>query len=111
MTQLALDVHLGRRFREREIARPETRFRLAEEFVGEMRQRRFEVDEANSLVNGESFDLSKHWGMRRIEKIAAVCVPGTKNPDRRLELLHRPDLHGRRVCSQQRVFAKVQCVV
>src|SRR5450830_1338138 len=35
VTQLALHIHLGRRLREREIARAETCLRLAEEFVGE----------------------------------------------------------------------------
>src|SRR5204863_8408989 len=57
VTDLALHIHLGRRFGEWEITRPEARFGFAEESVGEMRQSRLEIDEADSFVDCQSFDL------------------------------------------------------
>src|SRR3984893_8986333 len=89
VTQLALNVHLGRRLSEREIAWPEARFRLAEEPVGEMGQRRLEIDEAYPLVDRQAFDLREHRRVRCVEEIPAVGVPRTEDPDRRLEFLHR----------------------
>src|SRR5689334_7509813 len=84
MTELALDVHFGRRLGEGEIARTEPRPRFAEESIREVSERGFEVDEAHTLVDGEAFDLRKHWRMRRIEEIATVGVAGTENANRRL---------------------------
>src|SRR5688572_4626728 len=89
VTELALHVHLRRGLREREVARPEARLRLAEESVGEMSQRRLEIDEADAFIDCQAFNLGEHRRVRGVEEIAAVRVPRTENPYRRLELLHR----------------------
>ena len=39
----------------------------------EVRERRLEVDEADSLVDRESFDLREHRRVRRVEEIAAIA--------------------------------------
>src|SRR5256885_4319021 len=97
VTELALDIHFGRGFSEREITGTETSFRFAEESVGKMSERRLEIDEAHALVDCQSFDLREHGRVRGVEEIAAVCIPGAENSYWRLELLHRPDLHRRGV--------------
>src|SRR5688500_19108769 len=89
VTQLALDVHLGRRLREREKARTETCLRFAEQPVREMSECRFQIDERHPLVDGEAFDLREHRRVRCIEEVATIAVAGTENPDRWLVRLHR----------------------
>src|SRR6185437_8888079 len=60
LAETALDVHLGRRLRERKIAWPESGACRTEESRREMRERGLEIDEADSFVNGESLDLREH---------------------------------------------------
>src|SRR5438105_391771 len=111
MTELAFYVHLSRRFGEREVARPNSRVRLAEESVGEVGQRRFEIHKADSFVDRESLDLCEHRRVGRVEKVAAVSVAGAQNPYRRFELLHCADLHRRSVRPEQNALAEVEGVV
>src|SRR5258706_1491246 len=111
VTELALDVHFRRGLRDREIAGAEPRLRLSEEAVGEMGQSRFQIDETDTFVDRQSLDLGEHRRVGRIEEIAAISIARTQYSDRRLELLHRADLHRRRVRSQHYVLAEVQRVV
>src|SRR3954464_3211527 len=97
VTQLALHVHLRRGLGEREVAGTEPRLRLAEEAIGEMGECRLEIDEADAFVDRQSLDLGEHRRVGRVEEVTTVCVAGTQNPDRWLELLHGADLHRRRV--------------
>src|SRR2546423_9947095 len=92
VTELALHVHFCRRLGEREVARPETRSGFAEEFVGEVRQSRLEVDEADSFIDRQPLDLREHRRVRGVEEIATVGVAGTQDANRRLELLHGADM-------------------
>src|SRR6266478_8884822 len=100
VAKLAFDIHLGRGLREREVARTEASLRLAEEPVGEVGQRRLEIDKAHSFIDSQSFDLREHRRVRSVEEIPAVRVTGAQNSDRRLELLHRADLDRGRVSSE-----------
>src|SRR4051812_45633501 len=84
VTQLALHVHLRRRLGEREVAGPEPRLRLAEEPIGEMGERRLEVDEADALVDRQSFDLGEHRRVGCVEEVTTVGVARTQDSDRRL---------------------------
>src|SRR5438270_6276745 len=111
VTELALDVHLRRRLSEREIARPKTSLGFAEESVGEVSQCRLEIDEADTLVDGEAFDLCEHRRERCVEEVTTVRVSRAENANRRLELLHRADLHRRSVRPEQNVLAQVKRVV
>src|SRR5688500_2408381 len=74
VTQLALHIHLGRWLGERKKARAEACLRLAEQPVGEMGERRFQIDERDAFVDCQAFDLSEHRRVRGIEEIAPVAV-------------------------------------
>ena len=76
-----------------------------------MRQSRLEVDEADSFIDRQPLDLREHRRVRGVEEIATVGVAGTQDANRRLELLHGADLHGRCVRPQQNVLAEVERVV
>ena len=55
----------------------------AEEPVGEVDQRRLEVDERDPLVHREPFDLGERRRVRRVERVVAVDHPGDHDPHRR----------------------------
>src|SRR3954465_10721966 len=100
VTELALDIHFGRRLGEGEVAGTKARFRFSEEPVSEVGERRLEIDEADAVIDGESLYLRKHRSVRRVEEIPPVSVTGAQDSDRRLEVLHGADLHRRRVGAQ-----------
>src|SRR6185312_11826346 len=91
LAETALDVHLGRRLRERKVAWPESGACRTEESRREMREGGLEIDEADSFVNGESLDLREHRCVTRIERIEAVHVARDHYTNRRRPRLERPD--------------------
>src|SRR3990170_5010117 len=111
VTQLALDIHLGGGLGERKEARPEPRLRLAEQPVGEIGEGRLQIDEGDSFVYGEPFDLCEHRRVRRVEEVPPVAVPRAENSYRRFIRPHRPDLDGRGMRPQHHAVAEVQRVV
>ena len=71
----------------------EARAGRAEESRGEMRERRLEIDEADSLIHRESFDLCEHRRVTRVEWIETIHVAGDHDTDWRRAGLQRPNLH------------------
>ena len=51
LADLTGHIHLGRGLRERKEARAKARLRFAEEAIGEVRERRLEVDEGNAFID------------------------------------------------------------
>ena len=102
----ARHVHFGRGFGEREKRRPEAHLDVgAEEAPGEMRQGRLEVDECDSLIHGESFDLRECRCMRCIEGIVPVGQARDHHAIRRRPRAHDAHLHGRGVRAHEDALA------
>src|SRR5215470_14751422 len=70
----ALDIHLGRWLGEREKRRTKARFDAAKEAHRELIERGLEVDEADPLVDGQTFDLHERRRVRRVEEVATIRV-------------------------------------
>ena len=97
-----LDVELGRRLGEREVVRPEPAGEVAaEERLRERVDRAGEVRHRDATIDDETLDLMEDRHVRRVGRVAAEHTAGHDHVDRRLDRLHHPDLHGRRVRAQQ----------
>jgi hypothetical protein len=75
---------------------------LAEDRAREREQRALQVGQRDVLVDGQPLDLVELGRVRRVA-VAAVHAAGDDDVQRRRVLLHRPDLHRRRVRSQHDV--------
>src|SRR5688572_21886817 len=94
LAELALHIHLGRGFREGEIARAKACLRRAKEATRKVVEHRLEVHEADTLVHAEPLDLGEHRRVRRVEEIAPEHVSGCQDANRWWERLQRADLDG-----------------
>src|SRR5689334_16848148 len=111
VAELALDIHFSRWLGEWKEARTESCFCFSKETIREIHQRGFQVDEADSFVDGESFYLCEHRRVRCVEEIAAIRIARSEDSNRRLVRLQRADLNRRRMRSQKRRVTQVDRVV
>jgi len=68
------------------------------------------MGEGDPPVYDQALDLEEHRRVGRIGRLPAVDFPRDDDSDRRLALLHDPDLNGRGVGPQQQVAAEIKCV-
>ena len=102
----ALDVHLGGRLGEREVARTEPdRLRGAEGHPAEFGEQPLEVGHRDVPVDREPFHLVEHRGVRDVG-VGPVDRAGRDDPDRGLHPLHRPDLDRRRVGAKDEIAGR-----
>ena len=108
----AAHVHLGGRFRKREIGGAQTRLDvLAKHGVNERVERSLQIAERQSLVHDEALDLHKDGGMRCVDLIHAENAPGHDEAERRLHGLERTDLAGRGMRTKHDVVVDIERVL
>src|SRR5207253_1976376 len=91
---LTLHVHFRRRLSEREVRWTKPHFcGRREDPSRKCRERGLEVDERQTFVLSEPFDLLEYWRVRCIERIPAITAARNDDPDRRRICLQGPDLN------------------
>src|SRR6266545_3754081 len=97
-------VHLGRRFGEREVRRPQPRLRLRPEHgPREVVQRAPQVRHRDAAVDDKAFDLVEHRRVGRVQLVGAVHAPRADDVDRRPAVEHDPRLDRRRMGTQHQI--------
>src|SRR5262249_11818017 len=95
-------VNLEARLGEREKMRSKLHLGCrTEKFAHEELKGTLQICDTYVFINIKSFDLVKLRAVRGIEFIATIGSAGSNHADRRRSRLHRPNLHGRSVRSQQ----------
>src|SRR6266487_5267317 len=95
VAERAIDIDLGARFREREVAATEAHAAsLAEELLRETLQAALEIGHRAKLVDQEALDLVEHRLVRRVDRLVAVDLAGDDDAHGWSHLLHGPHLHG-----------------
>lgn len=94
-TEVAGDVHFGRGFSEREVARTQADLGFrSEHFAGKVEQSLAQVGERDVFVNVESLHLMEEAVGAGRDGFVAVDTSGTDDADWRLGLFHHAALHG-----------------
>src|SRR4029077_1006618 len=97
---------------EREEVRTKLHFgSRTEKFPHEKLKGAFQIGDAYVFINIKSFDLVKLRAVRGIEFIATIGSTGSNHTNRRGRGLHRSNLHGRSVRSQQSSVRQIKCVL
>jgi len=60
--------------------------------VGELVEQSLEVGHRRALVDHQALDLEELAGVARVHRLVAEAAPGEQRADRRLLLVHHPDL-------------------
>src|SRR5437660_5484405 len=95
----AVEGDLGGRLGEREVIDAEPDLAIASEDLARERvEGPFEVGHRELLVDREAFVLEEDRLADGVRGLVAVAAPGNDDPDRRLALLHHPNLHRRCMC-------------
>ena len=68
-------------------------------------ERAFQIAEGDVRVHRQTFDLMEHRRVAGVGRIVAMDFAGNDNANRRLQLLHGANLHGRSVRAQQQSLA------
>ena len=99
--EVARHIDLGRRFGEGKVRRAHAdRGVLAENLLGEVEDRLFQIGERHALVDIESLDLVEDAVCAVRNRFVAENAARADHPDRRLLPLHRPHLNRRGVGPQ-----------
>src|SRR5882724_7712755 len=100
--RLRFHIKLETRLGEREEVRTKLHFgSRTEKFAHEKLESAFQIGNAYVFINIKSFDLVKLRAVRGVEFIATIGSTGSNHANRRGRGLHRSNLHGRSVRSQQ----------
>ena len=103
----ARDLHIRTRLRERKERRKEPRLhRRTEERLHRMIQRALQIAERDVRIHAQPLHLVKHRRVRRIGGIVAVHLARNHQPQRRVLLQHRPNLHRRGMRAHQQPLAR-----
>ena len=110
-TDDTFDVHLRRRFGEGKVGRPETHAEIAlKKVFQEIVQDALEVGETHVGIDQQAFDLVEHGCVGQI-RVAAIDPARRNDSQRRLALLHHPDLHRGGMGAQHPAILEVKGVV
>ncbi len=74
-------------------------------------QSSFQIRKRDAFIHEQTFDLMKHGSVRRIGGIAPIHPARTDDAHRWLHLLHRADLHRRRMRTKHNIVGDVKRVL
>src|SRR5947208_6934544 len=95
-------INLEARLGEWKEVRTKLHFRSrTEKFEHEKLEGAFQIGDAYVFIDIKSFDLVKLRAVRGVEFVATIRSPGSNHTNRRGRGLHRSNLHGRSVRSEQ----------